>query len=324
MVDNETATKVEEHEAPAGESEEILSMESLDSLIADEDPEFAQSLNEIGPDDPGDIDIYNESLDLEYTLEAERKKWQDAHGLKKKLLALMPFLPKISYQFKMKRTHLRLMLRRWKESTAHFSRNAVPVTVTWLKSFIASAKAGVSDGFTGFRAFSLVKKVLFVSLIGVTGASGYLLYRLGTKGLLPQQEDLFIASMADWAQQKYQFDPQGLQESFYDSTRTSQNILLLKKMVVNLRRSSESGPNPMGAFEFLVEGATEEVVVEIKDREPEVEDLFLRTIEDMTFDQVSSGEGKKMLCERLRNDVNRILTKGFVRRVFLKTAIVKP
>ncbi len=90
----------------------------------------------------------------------------------------------------------------------------------------------------------------------------------------------------------------------------------MQKMTVNLRRSSESGPNPMGAFEFYVEGAASEVVVEIKDREPEMEDLFSRTIEDMTFDQVASGEGKKLLCDRLRKELNKVLTKGYVRRVF--------
>lgn len=80
----------------------------------------------------------------------------------------------------------------------------------------------------------------------------------------------------------------------------------------------------MGAFEFLVEGGAADVVVEIKDRESEIEDLFLRTLEEMTFEQVSSGEGKKQICDRLRKEVNRILTKGFVRRVFIKNAIVKP
>lgn len=80
----------------------------------------------------------------------------------------------------------------------------------------------------------------------------------------------------------------------------------------------------MGAFEFFVEGTVNDVIVEIKDREPEIEDLFLRTIEEMNYDQISSGEGKKKLCEILRHEVNKILTKGQVRRIFFKTAIVKP
>lgn len=324
MVDNETTTKVEKQKAPLGASDEVLSMESLDSIIADEDPEFAQSLKDIGLEESHDVDLYDDGIDLEYTLEAELRKWQEAQGLKRKLVSIFPFLARISYQLKMKSTQFRLMRRRWAEQVLYFLRNARPLTLAWLKRRGAKIKSGLRDGATAFREFSLVKKLLFMGLIVVTGVSGGLLYRVGTTGLLPPEEELFISSMSDWSLNKYQYDPGTQIESFYESTHTAQNILLLKKMVVNLRRSSESGPNPMGAFEFLVEGAAAEVLMEIKDREPEVEDLFLRTIEELTFDQVSSGEGKKLLCDRLRKGVNRILTQGYVRRVFIKTAIVKP
>lgn len=80
----------------------------------------------------------------------------------------------------------------------------------------------------------------------------------------------------------------------------------------------------MAAFEFYVEGTVSEVLVEIKDREYEVEDLFLRTIEEMTYDQLTTPEGKRVLCDRLRREVNKVLTTGFVRRIFIKTAILKP
>lgn len=323
MVDNETATKVEENETPEVESEETLSLESLDSIIADADPEFAQSLTEIGPDESGGIEIYNEGLDLEYTLEAETKRWKEAQGFQRKLIIVFPFLPKISYKFKIKRTLYRLSWIKFKEQAVYRLKNAVPLLLAWLKSQAVKVKIFIHEGLDAFRAFSLFKKIALAGLIIVTGAAGYLLFRLSKGPLIPKSE-FFVASMSDWAHEKYLYDPETQVEPFYDSTRTSQNILLLKKMIVNLRRSSESGPTPMGAFEFYVEGSASEVVVEVKDREPEVYDLFARTIEEMTFDQISSGEGKKLLCDRLRHEMNKILTKGLVRRVFIKTAIVKP
>ncbi len=74
LVDKENASKVEEEKkdgtAPA-ESEELLSLDSLDSIIAHEDPEFAKSLDDIGPDIT--IEIYNEGLSLEYTQQDEEK-----------------------------------------------------------------------------------------------------------------------------------------------------------------------------------------------------------------------------------------------------------
>lgn len=324
MADKETATKVEEHNAPVAESDELLSLESLDSMIAQADPEFAKSLEEIGPDEVQNLDLDSDSLEVDYTLEAEQKRWQDAVGWRKKWLVVLPFLPRISYRLKMKRVIFRLTTRRWKEQAIYRLKNFGPLLVAWLKKQVADLRGFSKESLTQFGQFSLVKKLLFVGLILIAGGASALLYRIATTGVLPHDEDLFIGSLADWSTQPFQYDPTSQQESFFDSTRTSQNILLLKKLMVNLRRSSESGSNPMGAFEFLLEGAAAEVLVEIKDREPEVEDLFLRTIEEMTFDQVSSGEGKKLLCDRLRKEINAILTQGFVRKVYIKTAIVKP
>lgn len=317
MADNESPTKVENETSgkPEEESEELLSMESLDSIIANEDPDFAKSLEEIGPVE--NIEIYNESLQIEYTLADEAKLWKEATGFRKKISTVLPFLPALAYKMKMKRTVVRLRWVKWKAQAVHNIKNAGPLFLSW-------GKKTVSDGLHAFGHFSKLKKLAFLGLIILTAAGGFVVYRVATKGLLPHPEELFINSLAEWSQQQYHYDPKEEVESFYESHRTTQNILLLKRMVVNLRRSSESGETPMGAFEFFVEGAAAEVIVEIKDRESEVKDIFLRTIEEMTFDQASSGEGKKYLCESLRKEVNKILTKGFVRRVFIKTAIVKP
>lgn len=327
LAEQENTTKVEEEikdGATEGEGEDLMSLESLDSVLAEEDPDFAKSLNEIGPDVVGAGEIYEEGLELEYTLAEEEKLWQSATGFRAKLLKIFPFLPKISYKIKMKRTGLRLSFRKFKEQARHRIVNAGPLTLAWLKSALTGTKKTVGDGLTSFKGYSLLKKLSLLGLVVATGVAGFVLYRVSTKGLLPHREDLFVRSLADWSSQKYQYDPKTETEPFYDSTRAAQNIFLMKRMVVNLRRSGEAGANPMGAFEFYVEGAASDVVVEIKDREAEVEDLFLRTIEEMTFDQVSSAEGKQALCERLRKEVNKVLTKGYVRRIFIKTAIVKP
>lgn len=327
MAEQENTTKVEEEikdGAPEGEAEDLMSLESLDSALAEADPEFAQSLNEIGPDEAGGALIYEEGIELEYTLAEEEKLWQAATGFRAKIFKVLPFLPRISYKVKMKRTMMRLSFRKFKEQLRHRIVNAGPLLLAWIKATAQGFKKGLGEFMAAFKSFSLVKKLALVGLLVVSAGAGVVLYRLATKGLIPQHEDLFIHSMADWSSQKYQYDPKTEVESFYDSTRAAQNVFLMQRMVVNLRRSAESGTNPMGAFEFYVEGAASDVVVEIKDREAEVEDLFLRTIEEMTFDQAASGAGKQELCERLRKEVNKILTKGYVRRIFIKTAIVKP
>lgn len=324
MAESENTTKVEDElkDIADGEGEDLLSLESLDSVLADADPEFAKALNEIGPDEG--LSIYEEGLELQFTLEDEKKKWEHASGFKGKLLKVLPFLPWIAFHIKMKRTMMRLSLVKFKQQARVKVKAAGPALVKSLKGGVQSFKHGMGHGLSVFKEYSLVKKLMFVGLILATGAGAFLIYRTATQGLVPKNEELFIGSLGEWAATKYQFHPRNEVESFYESTRASQNVMVTKKLVVNLRRSQESGLNPMGAFEFFVEGAAAEVIVEFKDREFEVNDLFLRTIEDMSYDQMASAEGKQLLCERLRKEVNKILTKGYVRKVYIKTAIIKP
>lgn len=324
MAEDTTKTKVESDEVSAEDTNDLLSLESLDEAIASSDPEFAESISTIGPDEFVNIDISLDALDEEYSIEVEKKIWQDSKGLKQKIYRFFPFLPFVSYHLFVKRMALRLALVKWKARILEFLRNLGPLVKATVSEIVHTLKDHVGNLFTIIRGLSLIRKIFFALLVLITGASTFFFYVLGTKGLVSKKDELFIGSLSDWAGSKFQYDPKVPRESFYESTRTSQNVLLLKKMIVNLRRSPESGENPMGAFEFLVEGGAADVVVEIKDRESEVEDLFLRTLEEMTFEQVSSAEGKKQICERLRKEVNQILTKGFVRRVFIKNAIVKP
>lgn len=74
LAENESSTKVESQKAATPENqeaghaeesaEELLSLDDLDGMIASEDPEFAESLNSIGPDDPSS-DIYIEGIEPE-------------------------------------------------------------------------------------------------------------------------------------------------------------------------------------------------------------------------------------------------------------------
>ncbi|MGZ3772413.1 MAG: flagellar basal body-associated FliL family protein [Pseudobdellovibrionaceae bacterium] len=318
MAEDVSSTKVEKinsGEEQETQSDELLSLESLDSIIASEDPEFAKSLDGIGPDE--NVEIYNESLQAEYTLEDEVKQWKDASSARKKWAAVFPFLPLLSFKIKMKRTELRLKSVRWKEQAVYRIKNAGPLLLAW-------SRETIQDGLHAFVQYSLLKKLTFFGLLALTGLGGVVVYRIVTKGLFPPPAELFVGSLAEWSHQQYEYDIHSEMESFYESPRTAQNFFLMKKMIVNLLRSANSGNNPMAAMELLVEGAANDVIVEIKDREYEVQDLFLRTIEGMTYDQVATGEGKKHLCEMLRKQVNLILTKGFVKQIFIKTIVVKP
>ncbi|UYL09004.1 flagellar basal body-associated FliL family protein [Bdellovibrio sp. SKB1291214] len=326
MADNENTTKVESAN-PEGtpeeeSSEDLLSLESLDSILEKEDPEFAKSLSSIGPDDPSNPIAIEES-DLEYRLEHEIKYWQRQEGWRQKLVKVLPFIPRVTYYARLQHMALRLTWRKSKEQTVHFLKNLGPSLKHWLSDQIGNFKTWLGELGTTFKGFSILQKLGVLVLVAATGVGGVVLYKIATNKLIPHKEELFLPTLEDWADKKEFFEADQV-EPFYDSTRVSQNIFSTSKIFANIRRSSQSGSNPMAALEFFVEGTDADVVVEIKDREPEVKDLFLRVVEDMNYDQLSSVEGKQMLCERLRKEINKILTKGKVRRIFYKTAVIKP
>jgi flagellar basal body-associated protein FliL len=322
LAEKESSTKVESN-TESGHAEEsaedLLSLEDLDGMIAEEDPEFANSLASIGPDDPNS-DIYIEGVELEYTLADELRIWKTSTGLRGRLFKLFPALPKYSFKLKMKRIAFRLSLTKWKEQSIAGLKNAGPNSVKKIKGAGASVQSGISS----FKSWNRTQKLGFMGLLLATGVGSFVIYRATTHHLVPPETDLFMGSLQEWSEHGVQYDPKTDVELFYDSTRVSQNIMQLKKMVTNLKRSENSGANPMGAFEFYLEGTVSDVLVEIKDREPEVTDLFLRTLSDMSYDQLTTAEGKVALCDKLRKNINGVLTTGKVRRVFIKTVIVKP
>ncbi len=324
MADNENTTKVEgtEQSTPKEAAEVLLSLDALDEVISSSDPNFLDSLKQIGPGIVGSI--YAEGEDLKYSLDDELRIWASEGVIKKFIVRKYPIIPKISYLLKIKHTAWRLYFLQLSATIEVKVKNAPSATAKWFKARLAAFKGSIKQSLNNFAAFPLMQKLAMIGLVVLTVFAATFIYRMFTKGIFPPEQELFMASMGEWAQKKYTFEPDTPLESFYESTRMTQNILLLKKMIVNLKASADSGNNPMGAFEFYVEGTVSEVVVEVKDREAEMTDLIQRTISEMTFDQVSSGEGKQLLCERMRKEMNAVLTQGFIRRVFIKTAIVKP
>ncbi len=312
------STKVKDTDAEASEAEEnLLSLEDLDSTIAKNDPEFAAHLKDIGPNEEMQNALFND--ELEYSFAEEQALWQHGDGWRPRLAKILPFVVRLSFRWRL------LGIRRKKSwAQAKISlKSALPLFWKWLKKRAQILKTSLGASLSVFKELSFKKKLGFLGLLALLGLVGFVIYRSSTKGLFPPAEELFVSSLQEWSQEDYNYDPKTEVESFYESTHSARNIIVLTKMVVNLKRSPSAGVNPMGAFEFYVEGAASDVVVEIKDREIEVRDLFQRTLEDMSFDQISSAEGKQLLCEKLRKEVNKILTKGKVRRVYIKTAILK-
>ena len=135
---------------------------------------------------------------------------------------------------------------------------------------------------------------------------------------------LFLTSYADLGLNVEDYDMLEAVEPYYDNVRLSKNIMSLIKMTANLRPSENSSNNPMISFEIVIQGVSNEPIVEIKDREAEFRDIVLRVTEDFSYDDLDTGSGKQALAESILSKINANLTGGQVRKVYYKNIVIKP
>ncbi len=166
------------------------------------------------------------------------------------------------------------------------------------------------------------KAVVSFWLAVLLGCGGIVYIWNSKRNLL--KENLFLTSYASWNNDVHTFNPLTESEPFYDNQRFSRNLMTLSKMFINVRSSENSGTTPMLALEINVEGISSDAIIEIKDREAEFKDLLLRFTEERTYDELITTLGKQNLCDQFRIIINSHLSQGQVRRVLLKSFIIKP
>lgn len=134
----------------------------------------------------------------------------------------------------------------------------------------------------------------------------------------------FLKSYAELNSDVQSYNPLTEAELLFDNPKFAKNVVTMSKMKANIKKSEDSSPNPMLALELNVEGTSAEVTIEIKDREAEFKDILLRQAEDFTYSQLDTTEGKRELLNSFRTEMNKTLTQGQVRRVLLRSFILKP
>ncbi len=222
----------------------------IDSLIAEEDPEFLARMNNIKIESAQVVT--DGSIDIE--------------------------------------SHIKNSLKIYLKRPFEFRTNARNVGIFWLVTFIAL---------------------------------GSILYVWQSKTNWMHQ-DLFLTNFEHIGSKAQDFNPNTETEAFYDNPRFAKNLISITPVNANLKPSENSGDNPMLAFEVTVEGLSADAIVEIKDRQAEFKDMLGRLAESKTYDELVVAEGKRVLCDQYRDVLNANLTRGQVRRVLLKTFIIKP
>ncbi|MGZ3692409.1 MAG: flagellar basal body-associated FliL family protein [Pseudobdellovibrio sp.] len=230
-----------------------MALADIDSLIAEEDPEFLAKMGTIKIDSQQVAGSFDGSIDID--------------------------------------THIKHSLRIYVKRPFEFRTNTRNVAIFWV--------------------------VVLVAIVSI-------LFAWQSKMNLFQQ-DLFLTNLEKLGSGKVQdYNPNTDTEAFYDNPRFAKNLISISPVHANLKPSESSGENPMLAFEVTVEGLSADAIIEIKDRQAEFKDLLARLTEEKTYDELVAAEGKRVLCDQYRDLLNANLTRGQVRRVLLKTFIIKP
>lgn len=305
-------TKVESHSADDDELDEAK-LNEIDKELMSLDPQLSNDMASIT-----NVVIENSDLEIE-SLDPAVSSVEDEELSSKKiwLVKLIPFYPKIKSKF---RSGTRIL----KTKIFHFFTYQIPEFLSSIISVVKVFFANRKKNITEFFSLPVKSKILFLLFfIFFIGGLSFLYY-FWKVSPLSKQTEIFLTNFENLSSETITFDFKKDMEPFFHNFRLSQNIFTTERLVVNLRPSPNSGPNPMAAVELFLSGTSSDVVVEIKDREAEMKDVILRTIEDFTFDDIVSQQGKQNLTEKISRALNSVLTKGKVKAVYYKSVIFKP
>jgi flagellar basal body-associated protein FliL len=307
------------------DDQEELSDEGLDELIGEEDPDFLEQLRKLAADKNlsiADIDMNN----IDEALLAERERWQNGPRPIRIAAAWIPALPGLSLGLRRFGGFLvavfALLVTKFKKYFIFLATDGKDKLTSTIKSKYQSYSEWREIQDRRYSKMTAKRKIAMLLLLGLVIFTLIYFVMISKYSIIQKEAPLFLTSFEGVADRRFDFDPQS-DEPFYENLRIGSHMLLIPKMVVNIKKSSNSGENPMAAFEFYLEGYSQEVVVELKDREHEFRDDIQRTIEDFSFDQLDSSVGKQLLQETLRLNINRKLSTGRVKRVLIKTFVIK-
>jgi flagellar basal body-associated protein FliL len=312
-------------ETPIGAGSEPLeiSPDEFDALLREEDPNFEKELAEIH------ADIQSASKDLDIpTLDVEGDLLKPMDTEKDE--AEPPQVPKGFFFSK-----LADLFRRLSAALAEFRKSglksfllslkkALPKLLSSLQNQIAKVGAAIRGFLGAILGLPLKTKISLVIGILLLAVSGTLIRSLMRGQIIgfAEHED-FISSFDQVAGKITEFSEDTEMEDFNSPLRHPEHIVLLHKIIVNLKASANSGSRPMAAIELYVEASNREAAIEIKDREREIIDVVSRVAESLPYDDIEQIAGKEKFKLILRREINQIMNTGRIQKVYFKTLFYK-
>lgn len=134
----------------------------------------------------------------------------------------------------------------------------------------------------------------------------------------------YLSSFETVANEKFNYASDTKVIRYSNDLLLPQHVVLVNKIVVNVKPGKLSTNNPMIAFDLYVRVDNPQAAVEIKEREKQIQDHLQRFCEGLQYDQIQSEDGKLTWKNRMKRELNLVLNTGKVKEIFFKTLLIKP
>lgn len=283
------------------EASKELSNEEVDAILKDKDPEFAASLDQLKKD----LDETTKDINIS---EAVPTDMPSADSTEANSVEFVPFSKKLKDP-----KQLLLMVK-----------TLAKKTVSFISFMFLTAKAltsGISSRLSNLNRLQKLQLFALILLVVITSLFAHLVITRQTFSFT--KKDKYLTSFEAVADQIISIEKDAEWEEFKNSLRDPEYIVLIKKMIVNLKPTARSTSKPMAAFELYIETSSKESAVEVKDRELEFRDHIARVFESLPYDDIVDAQGKEKLKLFIRSELNKVINNGRVKKVYFKTLFYK-
>jgi flagellar basal body-associated protein FliL len=310
-----------------------ISIDEFDALLRKNDPEFDKQMKEMGEGIKSDVaGLSLEKLNIDDLIKDEEE--ENAPLPKQADEPPPPLVPRSRFFAKIANTVSALLSFPWSvlkavrgrglKASLEALKTSAPAVAAKIKSEVGEIFLEAKIGFQNFKKATKDSKATIFGLLVTAVLFLYFLKLLVTgRGLSFPETPEYMSSFEPVASRIVTFEESAEMEDFNSPLRHPEHVVLLRKIVVNLKRSAKSTQKPMAIFELFIEAGSKDAAIELKDREKEMLDLTARVAESVAFDDFETESGKKKFKAAVRRELNKALTTGRVRQIYFKTVFHK-
>lgn len=304
-------------ETPSQPKDGEVSLEDIDKLLEAEDPGFTKQLEEVRS-----VEV-DKSINIESDVPREDALSGESQTEPKPETRAQIIRAWIRARNAAFRQYLRVRLVTARKDLIIFLKTRPKEFLFFAISILKISLKKAMVPLRAFQSANRLQKITVFVLVAMMGGMVWVL-KSNIKGIwIPQLNEPLLTSFEEHADWTETYDPKDGGESFYSAFPQERHEFLFGRMKVNLQRTAEN-PNPMGAFEVIVQVDSKDTAIELRDREVEFFDYLQRVMEEETFTDLESEGGKAKLKGRLKRELNQKLTQGWVKEISFKTFVLKP